>query len=978
MARIKRPELFEQATSLGQLHTAFLEERKRGDTKGIDRVAPQDFEKQLDANLKKLQGELRSGRYRCLPIVRFHKKKKSGGLRPLGICALRDRIVQRALLDVLTPVYERQFLPCSYAYRPGRGVTDVIKAFQTHREKGFHWVYEADIEDCFGSVHPDLLSDEIDAVCGDVRMRRLILRFLNAGILENSVLVKEYLGLPQGSPISPLLANIYLHPFDQAMTDEGFVLLRYADDFLVMAKSEEDASQAGDIAEKMLKKRRLRPSPDKTRVCHLKDGLQFLGFLFDEKGKRPSDKSLQAIEARLYSLKGSCRRKEHDEVLHIFRQAIRGWRNYFRSFGSFTPPNEESALAATQIALEFGEQESAHRFLTSISTKTLPLHYQKIFDELAERGGVSVPKKVSKEKVVPSPSELGREKAKKEPLSEDVSKRIQQLRRRIRLDPDEEQTFVELAETYARCGQYSIARALLQDLQTRKQHKEAEQETIPRQQLKELTPQHTEVTERAAEKLDLFEQTLDVLKEETTKHEATTGLSEEARDLYLRYFRGRQGVMAKAQIRDDGRLMYQPMSCFFGESVLDRHLSGEETYAIFPIDEDGRAHFGVFDVDLTSKVFQAHMSNPNALERRLGQLHTWCLRVVGFFEALRIPVLLEDSGMKGRHIWFFLDEPMPVKRIRTFLRLALQQIEAPPDGICVEMFPDREHHLSKEPGQPVKLPLGVHPASGKRSFFFDIQNGAPFSSEDALSQIMTVSPPLLEEWLMEHGYAGGLVDLEQRFPTAATLMKSCVALRLLVEKLQNVRHLQHFERVTLLYSFGQLGDEGAEFLHAAIGLCYDYDPEVTNNFIRKKRPFPISCPRVIEKHGDLMKGGRCACSFQKKFKGEAYPTPLLHVMSERDLFGEEEGRESRPKKLSAPKAQQVDSKTRQERVELETLLKQFIELRRNLRGVQRSLDSVSDAMSNLFDERKVDSLETSHGLLTRVRRGDGWDWTLEL
>lgn len=299
MRRKNKKELFDHATSQAALYAALQQELQRQGPPGIDKVSVQAFAADAEERLEQLVQELRSGTYRCMPILRFFRKKKGGGKRPLGICAVRDRVVQRSLLQVLSPVYEQRFLACSHAYRPGRSTHTALAQLEEHQKEGLTWVYEADIEDCFGTVQPDLLAEEIDQVCGDKRMRRLILRMLQSGVLEYGLLRREYLGLPQGAPLSPLLANVYLHPFDKEVTERGHRLVRYADNFILLAKDEAEADAAGANAERALQRRKLRINLEQTRIKPLSEGLAFLGFVIDEEGRRPHPKAHEALEKRL-------------------------------------------------------------------------------------------------------------------------------------------------------------------------------------------------------------------------------------------------------------------------------------------------------------------------------------------------------------------------------------------------------------------------------------------------------------------------------------------------------------------------------------------------------------------------------------------------------------------------------------------------------------------------------------------------------
>ncbi len=853
---------------------------------------------------------------------------------------------------MLTPVFEQQFLDVSHAYRPRRSPHTALQQLRALRQEGYLWTYKTDIEDCFGSVNQELLNKEIDSVCGDVRMRRLILRILKSGVLEYGIIQRKFLGLPQGSPLSPLLMNIYLHPFDQELVDADYKLIRFADDMVVLARDEAEAEAAGAFLERALKHRKLRPSPGKTEIRALSDGLSFLGFHIDEEGQQPHDKSLESLYSRLRNLHSSCARKPPAERLSILTQVIQGWRSYFQGFGSFSPTHPEERLAAAEVALRDGDLTSTQRFLQGLKGEELPAHTDRLKALFLqadlptqalqlEATITSTPHQPIPDSAVPLPSleefsqalrnPTARHKKQEQEAPDSLPSTTTQalslrdeiaiLRHKVHLAPHEVTTYQQLADAYQRSGQLALARGVLQralELETTTETENIAPLSnapvpIPNNATDSCVP--VPISNNATDSCVPVPISNDATDSSTKEKKVTTpdprqttwwrppdssihpswlyaekkklSLSPEARERYLMLFQGRRGLLARAMIQPDGRLHYQIVAKHLGESSLQEMLDDEATYALYPIQEDGASRIAGIDIDITKQVMEAHLDNPDAHQEKLEQARSWALLITDALHNMGIAPLLELSGFKGYHVWFFLSHPMPARRLRIFMRNLLRTLPSPPAGIHAELFPDRDHPTPHDPGHPIKLPLSCHPKTGKRAVFRHPATGASLPAEEALSRIEPTSPQLLEDWLLDQNIKDKLEDLDERYPLSTKLMGHCLILRRLFEKAQAVRHLQHRERVSLLYTFGHIGEEGQHFLHATISLCYDYDAAITQRYIEKRRGFAISCPKLREKHGDLLDGAPCQCFF-RKIPSDGYPTPLLHVLPAKKVFNAEQ------------------------------------------------------------------------------------------
>ena len=331
--------LMDKVCALPNLRKAFERVQANRGAAGVDHVTVEEFERHLEANLEKLARSLRAGSYRPQAIRRhWIAKPGSKEKRPLGIPTVRDRVVQAALRAVLEPIFERDFATQSYGFRPNRGCKDALRRVDTLLKAGCHWVVDADLKSYFDTIPHAGLIARVEAKVTDGRVLELLQAFLTQKVMETAGGWTPEEGTPQGAVISPLLPNIYLDPLDHRMAVGGFEMIRYADDFVILCRSEAEAHAALAEVQAWTASAGLRLHPTKTRIVDITqtEGFDFLGYHFTNRTRWPRAKSLGKFKD---TIRGKTRRTQGQGLSVIIadvNRTLRGWFEYFQHSHRFT------------------------------------------------------------------------------------------------------------------------------------------------------------------------------------------------------------------------------------------------------------------------------------------------------------------------------------------------------------------------------------------------------------------------------------------------------------------------------------------------------------------------------------------------------------------------------------------------------------------------------------------------------------------
>ena len=326
--------LIDKVYSRSNLLDAFdkVKRNKGSRTAGIDGVSVKEFREHLSDNLCQLHEELKSGNYTPQAVKRTYIKKEDGSKRPLGIPTIRERVVQQALLNILQPIFEPDFHPSSYGYRPNRSAHHAIaKAERFTRYYRLEHVVDMDLSRCFDTLSHDLILKAVNEKVSDGKVLNLISSFLKSGIMEQGRLSSTEIGSPQGGIISPLLTNIYLNRFDQYMKNQGIRMVRYADDILIFAPTKSQAGSYRAIATSYLEQElELVVNVKKTHLTNLQQGIPYLGIELHDYGVVVSGKSIRRFKDKVRCLTPRRQGRKLSYYINELNMLLKGYSMYYR------------------------------------------------------------------------------------------------------------------------------------------------------------------------------------------------------------------------------------------------------------------------------------------------------------------------------------------------------------------------------------------------------------------------------------------------------------------------------------------------------------------------------------------------------------------------------------------------------------------------------------------------------------------------
>ena len=326
-------ELIEKILHRDNLNEAFKRVKSNKGSAGIDGITTEELLEHLKENKDKILGQIRARKYKPKPVKRVQIPKSNGKKRNLGIPTTTDRVIQQAIAQILSPIYENKFSENSYGFRPNRNAHDALKRIKEIAEEGYTWVVDLDLEKYFDTVNQSKLIQILSEEIKDGDVISLIHKYLKSGIMIDEIKVKSDKGVPQGGPLSPLLANIYLNEADQELEKWGYKFVRYADDMLIFARNRKAAERYYKRVKKLLEgKLKLKVNEEKTSIRKLSQ-TKYLGYGFYHNNGtqlKVHKESLKKLTAKLKAVTSRSNALGYRQRRIKINQIVRGWIQYFK------------------------------------------------------------------------------------------------------------------------------------------------------------------------------------------------------------------------------------------------------------------------------------------------------------------------------------------------------------------------------------------------------------------------------------------------------------------------------------------------------------------------------------------------------------------------------------------------------------------------------------------------------------------------
>lgn len=1019
--------IFEKIYDMDNLHAAWERVRANKAAPGIDRVRCEDFEKNLAYNLQKIQKQLQGEQYDPLPVVIFKDRKTRKEGRVIGMSTVRDKVVQQAILRVITPHFEKLFLPCSYAYRPKKSaLTAVTKASQLIKA-GHLWFLQMDVRKFFDTMDHGILLDLVGRVIDEKPVIRLLAKLLKTKIFREMGLFDNALGSQQGSGLSPLLSNIYLHPLDKILWDKyKDRYLRYSDDIALCGEKKDQLEEARELVERCLGELKLAAHPQKTAIAHVASGIIYLGFYMDVKGKGPDKKSVVQLQNKLSAYD---KVRETDNIADKLKEVtavIRGWYNYYKTLKPVIPGNILSLLALAKLSQEFGQVQFARQLLKQ-STDFKHNHPQLAFHLAELFSSLGMENQAMREYAMALQLDPNLEKAREKIRSlqegeKDIHQSIEQIQLVLHHNPDYREGYEKLVEHYTELGLYGFAE---------KAHQKVLELDDDTESVKPPLVQHDQKDSPSLDDFDYKNVNI---------------------ERFLNIFKGRSDAHAKQWVDEKGKWGFMRVERGLKTKDVYKHLKGDETLAIYPVTAKDTVYFIVFDVDTAKRsILEAKESDLQDFRKKA---HQDILRIKTVCEQMSLTLYIEDSGYKGRHGWLFFNKEIPAAMAIQLGHDIMKKAGGPSQGMIWELFPmgKSERHKSQ-----IKLPLGINRKNYRRGLFLN-EDGHPAPDQALLLKtIRKNNTDDIQKFLKENNAgcngspATGDRDQEQVvIPSGlAKMIDQCKVIKHLIAKAKDTNYLNHYERICLLYTLSFAGKEGCKLLHRVISYCINYNYHYTQRQIERRKESPISCAKIMENFPELAETLPCDCKFNLPPK--SYPSPVLYLLKaemesadmnstltnvlddrEKDQIepqgveepaeedrildferifssecvnaeaantsehvseecpkeslaitdsagqGEESNDISRIEKVKEPaksieKNSHMMGKNKEKMTDLENweLALQYLKLRYKQKKVNQNLKEVVTKLENLFDEGNMEVLETELGSLRRIRKDDG-------
>jgi group II intron reverse transcriptase/maturase len=933
---------------LQNLAAAWDRVKRNKPASGADKITWEQFDENIKENLKQLNIELAEHRYTPMP-VKCAVVYRNDKAREIALFSMRDKVVQQSIALALVQMYDTLFPKGCCAYRSGKSALKAIDMIEnTAKECTDGWFLKTDITHFFDNIDVEILSSILRKKIVEEDVITLIKdQCLAPKLTDNGNVEIMKKGIHQGSGIAPVLSNIYMREFDGEMDGACKMFIRYSDDIAIIENDEksikDDAAKLGVLIEKQ----GLSINKSKTLIGRVHDGFNFLGYHIDANGKAIPAKAEDDLAERLEGMWLTEKKLDINGKLEKGTQILNGWEQYFRGDREIHSMYEYAVVAyMTRRKNADGREEflksrrKQHNISKSLCTwmagmweeDDLPMMSLYEYEDYYEV------------------QELDTDKV----LSSDFVQGLLKLYD-VQMTQESEEVYEEMMQTYTDAGAYNKAAAFSDKLN-----------------------RYLEMSENRNRPVMNFSAS------ETA--DPPVSLSKADLDEFMNLFIGRDDTYTQENFQaGTGRKCVQVMQPLTDEVVM-RHFKGEITAGTYIQRNNSTVKYMVIDVDISKKYLIVPEDDKDKFQAYLQKAADKAKQYIEALRKLGLSAYPEESGYRGFHVWLFFTEWVPVRYVN-LLESMLDTIVKADDDIPCEYFPNTAHIKPDKMGQSIKIPYGIHCKSGRRSRmlnedFSPLDDPSSFVKDAAKFTISALKKVIASTADQPRAVQTTVTQVDTDLSAFGdisdnirTVLEKCNLMRFLCQKARTTGYLTHFERLSILFVFGHMGEEGQDFVHTVMKFTLNYQYNTTQYFISKLKAKPIGCNKLREQYSKITAEIGCSCNFGHT--KDCYPSPVLHALKNST---DETCNVTIPtsRTLTKENAQEVHDQLNTNQ-QVTMMAQKIVDFRKQQRGIDKSIEKCERELSNIFDSCGVDCMEVEFGMLTRRRKPDNsYEWVIEI
>ena len=890
--------LYNKIIDLQKLSAAWQRVRRNKPAAGVDNITWQQFDENSREELKSLQVELADHTYMPLPVrnVTLYKGEKA---RKIALYSMRDKVVQQSLASEIMKLYDGRLSRQSYAYRSDKSALQAVEDISAEILTGsYNALLKTDITHFFDNISWDLLKEKLYRTIREDDVLELIRLNACTAMLDETTgeIIEKSVGIHQGSSIAPVLSNVYLMDFDIALSRPEVFYVRYSDDILVLGENKEKLCPFLNEIKTRLEELRLSINESKTICCVLSDGVDFLGYHFDVSGKSIPSKAEDRLYDRLETMWLTNPTLNVEEKAAKALEIAGGWQQYYKGERTLQSIYEYIAfIFAVGGRKELIDRLEQDRVKVTNACKDIA-EYLSLFWKKNGRDRLEL---LEYEQYYGLPM---REFQRSVLNDSRVCSLLELYRKHFVLEGED--SSLELMQSYTDMQEYANAQYWMEQTEQIRSRKDRFASLSTREgyagslavNIPVPNKEHLETSVKAETGQEKRE--ADSTISTASDRQAALSITGHTPLLMLETFAGRDDIYSlEAATGNQHRrteLQERPLT----ESQIEEHLRGVHTIGTYIQRPNSTVRYIVWDVDISKQFILKYGSCGESFDACLQHAYHKALEIQKLLDGKGMHSYNEFSGYRGYHVWLFLSEWIPV-RFANMLTDRIEEETTREDDLTVECFPNKVRLKTGRFGQVLKIPCGIHVKSGKRSCFVD-DDGHPVTELDSFMETLARHPlsaiRKVLSYAMPSNRPDGLSeaeaqvnvldgqseqDLQNSFGELSAnvweILMRCSLMKFLCLKAKRTGYLTHFERLSILYVFGHVGEEGKEFVHDVMRLTMNYQYNVTQRFIDRLPEKPISCLKLREQYKKISAEVGCSCNFKRT--KNCYPSPVLHALS---------------------------------------------------------------------------------------------------